>query len=217
MALNLQRFVRQTEAFNSGAQAVDAGIVNGPALYTYESADDTIAQIGTAGYFDQDLWRSLCVGDFIIATGSDASNMFKVSAIDADTEVVTLVSFSTSGTVATANIQDGAVTAAKLASDAVTTAKILNANVTLAKLAAGITPSHVVKYAAASVQAGGSATVVITVSGVLSTDLPFCQIGASANAVNVQKVTATANTLTILCSGDPGASTFNYQVLRAAA
>ena len=216
MAFELQRFVRQTEAFNSGAQVVDNGIVNGPALYTYESDTDTIAQIGTAGYFDSE-WRSLCLGDFFMCTGSDASNMFIVDSIDQTTHVVTLASFSAAGTVATANIQNLAVTAAKLADGAVTTAKILDANVTLAKLAAGIAPSHVIKYAGASVQAGGSATVTITVTGMLSTDLPFCQIGASANAVTVQKVTATANTLTVLCSGDPGASTFNYQVIRAAA
>ncbi len=138
----------------------------------------------------------------------NASNVATAVTMSGDATI------SNTGALTIANL---AVSPAKLAANAVTTAKILDANVTLAKLAAGITPSHVVKYAGASVQAGGSATVTITVTGMLNTDLPFCQIGASANAVNVQKVTATANTITVLCSGDPGASTFNYQVLRAAA
>ena len=46
----------------------------------------------------------------------------------------------------TAQIADGAIEALQINADAVETAKILNANVTLAKLAAGITPSHIVKF-----------------------------------------------------------------------
>ena len=105
-----------------------------------------------------------------------------------------------------------------IANNAITTAKILNANVTLAKLAAGITPSHVVKYAGTQASGGGSATVTITVTGMLITDLPFVNVAASTNAVTVQKVTPTANTITVLLSGDPGAATsLSYQVLRVAA
>lgn len=147
MTFELQRFVRQTEAFNSGAQVVDTGIVNGPALYTYESATDTIAQIGTAGYFDSE-WRSLCLGDFFICTGSDASNMFIVDAIDQTTHVVTLASFSASGSIGTANIQDLAVTTAKIDNLAVTTGKIAANAVTSAKLAA-----TTVQYAAVPITA----------------------------------------------------------------
>lgn len=48
-------------------------------------------------------------------------------------------------------------------------------------------------------------------------DLAFAQIEASTNAVNVQKVTPSADTVTVLLSGDPGAATeITYQVLRAA-
>lgn len=148
MTFNLQRFVRQTEAFNSGALTVDDGVVNGPALYTYESADDTIAQIGTAGYFTEDTYKSLCVGDFIIATGTDASNMFIVSAIDVDTKTVTLESFAASGVVATANIQDLAVTTAKIDNLAVTTGKIANNAVTSGKLAV-----NTLQYAAVPITA----------------------------------------------------------------
>lgn len=90
------------------------------------------------------------------------------------------------------------------------------AAVTLAKLAPGITPSHIIKFAGKDVSAGGSATVTITATGVAATDVVFAQIQASANAVTVQKVTPTTNTITILCSGDPGAVTMSYQALRAA-
>src|SRR5690606_4036408 len=118
-----------------------------PALYTYESDTDTIAQIGTAGYFDSE-WRSLCLGDFFICTGSDASNMFIVDSIDQDTHVVTLASFNVSGTVGTANIQNLAVTDDKIAADAVTTAKILDDAVTSDKLA-----PTTVQYAAVPISA----------------------------------------------------------------
>lgn len=89
--------------------------------------------------------------------------------------------------------------------------------VALANLAAGITPASIVKYAGTSNYAGGAASTTITVTGMLATDLPFVQIQASTNAVTVEKVTPTSDTITILMSGDPGASTiFSYQVLRAA-
>lgn len=94
---------------------------------------------------------------------------------------------------------------------------IANNAVTLAKLAAGITPSHVVKFGGTSNFAGGAATTTITVTGMAATDLPFVQIQASTSAVSVQKVTPTLNTITVLFSADPGAATvLSYQVLRAA-
>ncbi len=54
------------------------------------------------------------------------------------------------------------------------------------------------------VSTGGSATVTVTAPGVLATDIVHANIEASANAVSIQKVTPTANTITVLCSGDPG-------------
>ncbi len=88
-------------------------------------------------------------------------------------------------------------------------------SVDLVNLAAGLTPSSIVKYSGTISNAGGSATIATTVTGVLTTDLPFVQIQASTNAVTVEKVTPTANTLTVLLSGDPGAATvLSYQVLR---
>ena len=95
---------------------------------------------------------------------------------------------------------------------------IANNAVELGMLASGITPSHIIKFAGKESNGGGSATIAITVTGVLATDIVFAQVEASTNAVQVQKVTPSSDTVTVLLSGDPGASTeISYQVLRAAA
>ena len=65
-------------------------------------------------------------------------------------------------------------------------------------------------YAAQGANAGGSATTAITDANILSTSIVSANWNSSANAVNIQKVTATAGTLTILSSGDPGASVLSY-------
>ena len=104
-----------------------------------------------------------------------------------------------------------------IANTAITTAKLGNASVTLAKLAAGITPAYIIKLGGKNVSAGGSATVTITATGVVATDLAFAQIQASANAVTVQKVTAGTDQIVVLCSGDPGAATICWTADRAAA
>jgi hypothetical protein len=222
MPFQPQNFVRHTNAYNAGQISTtfnpdDAVVLeNGPAIFSYSSANETAAQIGAANYFAPVVY-DLAVKDLIYCAGSDASLFYQVSAVDRDARTIAVVSAFASGVVGTANIQNLAVTSAKLALDAVTNAQLADAAVSLENLDTGVAPSHVVKYAGASAQAGGSATVTITVTGMLSTDLPFVQIGASTTAVNVQKVTATANTITVLCSADPGAaSVFNYQVLRAA-
>lgn len=112
----------------------------------------------------------------------------------------------------------GSVDAAKLADNAVETAKIKDANVTLAKLAAGITPSHVVKYAGTADYAGGGTSTAITVTGLAATDICVCTVRASTNASYVVKAVATTNTLTVTLSADPGASTkIDYICVRAAA
>lgn len=100
-----------------------------------------------------------------------------------------------------------------VAANAITTTKIINDAVTKAKLATAIQPAAVIKFAGKSTQAGGSATVTITATGVVTGSLVFAAIESSANAVTIQKVTPTADTITIICSGDPGASVFSYQAL----
>lgn len=92
------------------------------------------------------------------------------------------------------------------------------ASVLLADLSSGITPSHVVKYAAQVTTVGGAAAEAFTVTGVAATDLVFAQIkdNGTSNVTLLQAV-PTTNTLTFTFSADPGNDTvLYYQVLRAA-
>lgn len=113
-------------------------------------------------------------------------------------------------------IASGALT---IAANAITTAKILAANVTLAKLAAGITPSHVIKFASQLTTVGGAAAEVFTVTGaVAATDRAFVQIvnNGTGNVTALEAV-VTDNTLTVTFSADPqNDCVFNYQLIRAA-
>ena len=88
-------------------------------------------------------------------------------------------------------------------------------SVTLANLATAISPSHVVKYAGTA-SGGTTATRAYTVTGALSTDVATAVIRASTNAASIQKATLSTDTLTVLFSTDPGASTtVDYSILRA--
>lgn len=113
-------------------------------------------------------------------------------------------------------VASGALT---IANDAITTAKILNANVTLGKLDAGITPSHIVKFAGQPTTVGGAAAEAFAIPGVLATDLAFVQIVDDGTAnVTALQAACTVDTLTVTFSANPGADCiFNYQILRAAA
>ncbi len=125
--------------------------------------------------------------------------------------VATSVAMSGDATI----VASGALT---IAANAVTTAKILDANVTLAKLAAGITPSHVVKFAGQPTTVGGAAAEAFVVTGAAATDLAFVQIvnNGAAN-VTVLEAVVTLNTLTVTFSADPSNDVvINYQLLRAA-
>lgn len=119
MAFNINRFVRQTTAYNAGQitttfnPSSTPALSNGPAWFTYASSADAIATIAAANYF-ADVVYDLSVNDRIDITGSDASGLYIVSAVDRDAGTVSLTSYSASAVVGTANIQDGAVTNAKV-------------------------------------------------------------------------------------------------------
>jgi len=102
----------------------------------------------------------------------------------------------------------------------INTADIVDSAVTLAKLASGITPSHVIKYAAKVTTVGGAAAEAFTVTGaVAATDLAFVQIVDNGTSdVTVLQAVVTNNTLTVTFSANPGNDTvINYQIIRAAA
>jgi hypothetical protein len=167
---------------------------NGVGFYTYNSATGAfVALTGNAG-----LSSTLSSGNIFVGNVSN---------------VATGVAMSGDATIA----NTGALT---IANNAITTAKILNANVTLAKLAAGITPSHIIKFGGQTTTVGGSATEAFTITGaVAATDRAFVQVvNNGTNNVTVLQAVVTANTLTITFSGDPAADTvYNYQLIRAAA
>lgn len=85
-------------------------VLNSPNLFTYGSPTDDLATIAAADYFLPQ-YASLSVGDVIIVNGTDGSNMYIVAT--SSSTGVTVNSFTTTGSVATANIQNNAVTYAK--------------------------------------------------------------------------------------------------------
>lgn len=98
-------------------------------------------------------------------------------------------------------------------------AQIADSAVTLAKLAAGVSPSHVVKFAGKHTTAGGSATEVKTVTGVAATDIVVVTLQTKgATPRTIITAAPTTNTITYLFSGDPSTDHIvAYTVLRAAA
>lgn len=174
-----------------------------PLLWGY-GTNDNIATVSAAGYFTPfadyvmaGLTNQLGVGDLINCVCSDGNIQLTVTSV-------------TNGVI---------TTAAEVGANSVDTAAIQNGAVTLAKLAAGITPSHIIKYAAQYTTVGGAAAEAINIPGVLVTDLAFVQIKDNGTAnVTALQAACTANTLTVTFSGDPGADCIiYYQVIRAAA
>ena len=101
----------------------------------------------------------------------------------------------------------------------INTTSLADAGVTLAKLAAGITPSHVVKYAGKITWSGSGASLGTSVPGVVSTDIVVATIQtAPTQAAYLKTAAPTTDTVTLVLSA---ANTSNdaviaYQVLRAA-
>jgi len=186
---------------------------SGANLWQYSNSVDNMASITAANYFKAFGVNPLnvngtypAVDDFIYVIASDGTMILKIS--DLSPTVTTLVV-----------VGPGSIQSDEIANNAITTAKILDANVTLAKLAAGITPSHIIKYAGQTTTVGGAAAEAFVINGVLNTDRAFVQIvdNGTGNVTALQAV-CTANTLTITFSGNPGNDTiFNYQIIRASA
>ena len=71
-------------------------------------------------------------------------------------------------------------------------------------------------YGATYTNAGGSATTTITDANITASSIVVADWASQANAVEIEKVTPSASTLTILSSGDPGASVLNYSATPSA-
>ena len=141
-------------------------------------------------------------GDIHAAAGSIGTTELADDAVTADkladNAVVTanIVAKNVTGDkiadkgVDTAQIADGAIEALQINTDAVETEKIKDANVTLGKLAAGITPSHIVKFFVL-----GSTITGTTLEGLAVDDLvvTITALGAASVAVCAAEDTLPAN------------------------
>jgi hypothetical protein len=77
--------------------------------------------------------------------------------------------------------------------------------------------SHYIVAAANYVSVGGAAAETVTVTGALTTDVPFVTMqNQGPNTVTIVKVIVNAGSITVTFSADPGAGTvISYQLLRA--
>jgi hypothetical protein len=115
-----------------------------------------------------------------------------------------------SGSVPTATAMSGDATIS--GTGAVT---IANSAVTLAKLATGVSPAGVIKFMAKYRTTGGN-PAVISIPGVLATDLAFIQALNDPSNPILGAVTAN-NQLTITFTTDPGSDTDLYYIIVRAA
>jgi len=116
MAFTIANWTCVSSSLNEGQITVvpfggSSTVLNAPNLFIYGSPNDALATIAAANYFLSE-YASLKVGDVIIANGTDGSNMYIVAT--SSSTGVTVSSFTPSGSVATANIQNNAVTYAKI-------------------------------------------------------------------------------------------------------
>ena len=191
---------------------VEEGTVTGtpPVVAGIFSLDAMLTDINGSGIFQNTGTVAVPVWTLIGTTSSLATNKIFIGSAGGAAAAQTMSGDATL-------VANGTLT---IANDAITTAKILAANVTLAKLAAGITPSHVVKYAGKITWSGSGASLATTVSGVAATDIVTVAIQtAPTQAAYIVSAAPTTNTVTITLSA---ANTSNdaviaYQVLRAAA
>jgi len=218
MAFDIRNFSRASAASNTGVIEYEGVDINGPAIFSYQSSVDTVAEIVAADYFAAAVYE-LAIKDLIWIVGTDGTTLYQVDSIDRLSATVTLVTVSSLALVGTANIQDDAVTTVKLDDDAVTNAKLADDAVSLENLDDGIAPSHVVKYADSVTSTGGNATEAFTVTGALATDLPqVTMVDNGSNDVAVLQAAVSADTLTVTFDADPGNDAIiSYSLLRASA
>ena len=171
--------------------------INGPQFFSYKTSEDNLATVSGGTYFD--LGNPSAPASSLLFYTVRAGDLIWCSCSDGN-----VILQATAGT------------------PSITTtvySTILDGSIVLADLDAGITPSHIVKFAGQPTTAGGAAAEAIAVAGVLATDLAFVQmVDDGTNNTTIVNAVCTADTLTVTFSGDPGAdAVINYQVIRAAA
>lgn len=116
MAFTIANWTCISSSLNEGQVTVtpfggSSTVLNAPNVFVYGSPNDALATIAAANYF-LSKYAELKVGDIIIVNGTDGSNMYIVAT--SSSAGVTVNSFTASGSVGTANIQNNAVTFAKM-------------------------------------------------------------------------------------------------------
>ena len=187
-------------------QTVFAGQGESPVRMIYMVTDQNLATITAAGFLNKYSSGNGYVfseTDVLFVFYAGTFGIFNVAISDAGVITLSLNADIPAGSIVNSMIAADAEIAYSKLADLTTGSMLLGVNGT-----ATVTPiASYVKYSGKQNNGGGSATVAITVTGLTTSDLVFAQVQASTNAVTVQKVTPTANTLTVLLSGDPGAST----------
>ena len=216
MAFDIYRFTRVSLADNTGATSVvlnpstTAITVNGPAFFTYASADDAIATISAANYFNSEsAIYGLKIGDVILAVGTDASTMLQVATVSltASPKTITVVSFTAVGVVGTADITDLAVTTGKIAANAVTSAKL--SALALQYVAVPITATAfngMYATPVALVAAGGANTLLVLDKVQLL--MTYGSAAYAAGGVAAVQYDSTANGAGVIASSTLAAATF---------
>lgn len=115
MSFTIANWACVSSSLNQGQETVtpfggSPTTLNAPNLFEYGSTVDNVATISASNYF-LSMYADLCVGDWILVNGSDASTILIVATVSSTS--VTTSGFSASGTVNTADIVNNAVTYAK--------------------------------------------------------------------------------------------------------
>lgn len=151
--------------------------------------NDTMAVVTASGYFNN--WtRQFSERDYIYIVATDGEDIVNVTSAGSAVPV-TVAPFITSG-----DIADGSVTKPKLA--------------------AGVQPSHIVKFAGEHTTVGGGLTENITVTGVVAADdLAFCMMMTfGSTPVQLVRAIAGTNVIQVEFSADPSNDhVVGYQVL----
>lgn len=191
--------------FNNVCQVTNALVGSAPIRWS-ASTPDNLGTITTAGYMN-DRFKTIKANDVWEINYSDTS-VFPLNVGEAATYGQFQVTYNSgTGNYSLVALSSGAASLA-IANNLSEIATEGAASQATALANLGV---HAAKFS----NAGGSATVVITDARITTASVVVASMQSSANAVTIQKVTPTANTLTILCSADPGVSVIAYHAISA--
>lgn len=220
-------YILINDADNSISGAVFTGIVNANISASAAIAFSKLAAlpsaqilVGSAG----NVPTAVALTGDIAVTNTGVSSIASGVIVNADVNASAAIDFSklatltstnilvgSAGNVATSVAVTGDVTIGNTGVTAIGSGKVLKA-----MLATGINPAAICVAAGTGSYAGGSTTATFTIAGMLDTDILVVSKVTNANASYIITVTHSTTTASIVLDTDPGASTFAYQLMRAA-